>query len=115
MAGNATSDRTLPVQFYFRVDFQRGKEHFQASFLEVNGLNMQLQTKKKSNDEMTRIQVPNGLSHGNVTLRRPLMLLSDKFIEWINGCFTYIEKSPREIKAFDMVMKSRLLIWSLNC
>lgn len=77
MAGNATSDWTLPVQFYFRVDFQRGKEHFQASFLEVNGLNMQLQTKKKSNDEMTRIQVPNGLSHGNVTLRRPLMLLSD--------------------------------------
>lgn len=33
------------------------------------------------------------------------MPLSDKFTEWINGCFTYIEKSPREIKAFDMVIK----------
>ena len=105
MAGNATSDWTLPVQFYFRVDFQRGKEHFQASFLEVNGLNMQLQTKNKLNDEMIRIQVPNGLSHGNVTLKRPLMPLSDKFTEWINGCFTYIEKSPREIKAFKLLNK----------
>ncbi|WP_455995986.1 phage tail protein [Phocaeicola barnesiae] len=105
MAGNATSDWTIPVQFYFRVDFQRGKEHFQASFMEVSGLNMQLQTENKPNDEMTQIQVPNGLSHGNVTLRHPLMPLSDKFTEWINGCFTYIEKSPREIKAFDMVIK----------
>lgn len=105
MADNTTSDWTLPVQFYFRVDFQKGKEHFQVSFMEVNGLNMQLQTADKSNDEMTRIQVPKGLSYKNVTLKRPLMPLSDKFTEWINGCFTYIEKKPREIKAFDMVIK----------
>ena len=60
--------------------------------MEVSGLNMQLQTENKPNDEMTQIQVPNGLSHGNVTLRHPLMPLSDKFTEWINGCFTYIDK-----------------------
>lgn len=105
MAGNTTSDWIPPVQFYFRVDFQRGKEHFQVSFMEVSGLGMQFQINSKPNDEMTRIQVPNGLSHGNITLKRPLMPLSDKFSEWINGCFTYIEKEPREIKAFDMVIK----------
>ena len=54
---------------------------------------------------MTRIQIPNYLSYGNVTLKHPLMPLSDKFTDWINKCFTFIEKKPREIKAFDMVIK----------
>lgn len=105
MAKTANTDWTPPVQFYFRIDFQRGKEHFQASFMEVSGLNIQMRTINKRNDEMTRIQIPNGLSYGNVTLKHPLMPLSDKFTEWINGCFTFIEKNPREIKAFDMVIK----------
>lgn len=102
-AGQA--DWTFPVQFYFRVDFQRGKEHFQTSFMEVAGLDMQMQTTERPGDVMARVQVPNGLSHGNITLKRPLMPLSDSFSEWMNGCFSFMERQSRQVKAFDMVIK----------
>lgn len=94
-----------PVQFYFRVDFQRGTEHFQVSFMEVSGLNMKLETKEKTADETTRIKVPHGLSHGNITLRRPLNPQPEAFTKWINECFRYMERKERNIKTYDMVVK----------
>ena len=44
MADNAAADWTLPVNFYFLVEFQSKFDRFQASFTEVSGLNMQLST-----------------------------------------------------------------------
>lgn len=104
MAGNATK-WIPPVEFYFRVDFQRGTEHFQVSFMEVTGLNMKLNTKEMVNDDTTRIKVPDGLSHGNVTLKRPLTPLSEAFTGWVNNCFSYMESKERAINTYDMVVK----------
>lgn len=105
MESKTASDWLIPVNFYFRVDFQRDTEHFQASFMEVSGLNMQLRTESKPNDELTRIKVPNGLSYGNVTLKYPLRPLSDAFTAWVNDCFSFRESKNRQIKVFDMVIK----------
>lgn len=94
-----------PVEFYFRVDFQWRSEHFQASFMEVQGLNMQLKTDEVQSDSTMRVKVPKGLTHGNITLKRSLEPLSEPFSQWMNECFGYLENKDRQLKAYDMIIK----------
>ncbi|MCL3854041.1 MULTISPECIES: phage tail protein [Parabacteroides] len=94
-----------PVEFHFRVDFQWQSEHFKASFMEVQGLNMQLQTEEVHDDSTVRVKIPKGSSHGNITLKRSLEPLSEPFTEWMNECFGYLENRNRKLKAYDMVIK----------
>jgi len=96
---------TPPVNFYFRVDFQRGKEHIKASFMEVSGLEMQINVTDRLDDNNTRTKMPVSLSHGNVTFKHPLAPLSEPFTEWMNACFSYMESEGRKINTFDMVIK----------
>ncbi len=98
---------TPPLNFYFRVDFQRNnpKEHFQASFMEISGLNLKIETDEKSGNDGAYIRMPKKVSSGNITLKHPLAPLSESFTEWINQCFNYLESKNRNIKTYDMVIK----------
>ena len=101
----AKTEWTTPVEFHFRVDFQLKSEHFKASFMEVRGLNMTLDTKGKINDNGAHTRIPNGLSYGKITFKRALEPLSEPFTKWINECFSYLENKDRKLNTYDMVIK----------
>lgn len=105
MANEKTQEWTIPVSFYFRVDFQQGSEHIKASFTEVSGLEMQLNVEERTDDSSTRTKIPQTLSYANITLKRPLTPLSEAFTKWMNDCFGYMESKDRKIKTYDMVIK----------
>lgn len=96
---------TPPVEFYFRVDFQWQSEHFTSSFMEVQGLNMQLETDPATDESGAYIRLPKNLTHGNITLKRPLEALSEPFTKWMSECFGYRENKNRQLKAYDLVIK----------
>lgn len=104
MADNAASDWTLPVNFYFLVEFQSKLERFQTSFTEVSGLNMQLSTVEKPSDLGLWIIMPGGVKYGNITLKRPVPLTSDDtFTQWVDECLQ-ADKNKRMIP-YDMIVK----------
>ena len=104
MADNAAADWTLPVNFYFLVEFQSKFNRFQASFTEVSGLNMQLSTEEKPSDSGMWIKMPGGVKYGTITLKRPVPLESDDtFTEWVDECLQ-ADKGKRMIP-YDMIVK----------
>lgn len=105
MAEKKATDWLPPVSFYFRVDFQRGKEHFKASFMEVSGLSMELNVKEYPDGIITRTKIPVALTHGNITFKRPVSPLSEPFTKWMNNCFGFMESRLRRIETYDMVIK----------
>lgn len=100
MADNA-SVWTLPVNFYFKVDFQSKFDHFQASFTEVSGLDMQLQGTNKPNDAGIWIIMPGGVKYGKITLKRPIK--DDTFRKWVYQSLK-ADKDKRMVP-YDMVVK----------
>ncbi|MEG1545256.1 MAG: hypothetical protein RR382_12165, partial [Tannerellaceae bacterium] len=69
-SSNANQQRwSLPTSFYFRVDFQQGSNHFKASFMEISGLGMQINTENKGS--FVSYKMPMGISHSDITLKRP--------------------------------------------
>lgn len=105
MAKKKASDWIPPVSFYFRVDFQRGKEHIKASFMEVSGLEMRMDVTDWWGDSYTHIKLPKSLSHGDITFKRPVMPLSEPFTVWMNDCFNSMKTMEKKIRTFDMVIK----------
>ena len=121
MSDNGTFDWALPVSFYFLVEFQRGGEHFQASFMEVSGLGMQINTKNHLVNEGIWQKVPDTMAHGNITLKRLLIPLkaSDSFTNWVKS---FLEGDrPRQTPPYDMIIKlldkegSPLIGWHCTC
>lgn len=45
------------------------------------------------------------LSHGDITLKRPVMPLSEPFTVWMNDCFNSMKTMEKKIRTFDMVIK----------
>lgn len=104
MANNAASDWTLPVNFYFLVEFQSQFDRFQTSLTEVSGLNMQLSTEEKPSDSGMWIKMPGGVKYGNITLKRPVPLsCNDTFTLWVDKCLQ-ADKGKRMIP-YDMIIK----------
>lgn len=101
----AVNDWIPPVDFYFRVDFQNGSEHFKTSFMEVTGLNMQIETKDVEDDDKHISHIPTRFPCSDITLKRPICPLSDDFTTWVNDTLTFLDKKPRVIKTYDMVIK----------
>lgn len=93
----------LPTSFYFRVDFQRGSKHFQASFMEITGLGVQIKTKSK--DSVANNKIPTRISYSDITLRRPLTPYSDEFATWINNVQNWMEGRDGRIEEYDLVVK----------
>lgn len=86
MENKVASDWALPTGFYFLVDFQNKFEHFQTSFTDVSGLDIQLRAEGKANDTGVWVNMPHELKYGNITLKRPVGVASnDPFTKWIDG------------------------------
>lgn len=102
--GNIESDRALPVSFYFLVDFQKEKEHFEVSFMEVSGLEMHLGTNKKRNDSNVNVNMPVGVNYGKITLKRAVPASNDDaFTQWVYGCLK--ADKNKIITPYDMIIK----------
>lgn len=102
-AGSKQLEWTQPVTFYFRVDFQRGSKHFQASFMEISGLGMQITTEDEGS--VVKYKVPTGISHSDITLKRPLTPYSEGFTTWINDWQNWMEGRNGRIEVYDLVIK----------
>ena len=100
----ASSD-IFPVSFHFLVDFQKFGEHFQASFSEVSGLDIQLKGEAKLNDSGNRVVLPGEQNFGNITLKRSIVPMGtkDTFSTWVNKAFT--PDKGKFIIAYDAIIK----------
>lgn len=80
-----------PVEFYFQVQFHQGTKRFDASFMEVGGLEQEimLQESGSTGDNGTKMKLPKEISHANITLKRPLTPISEDITAWIKKCFSY--------------------------
>lgn len=94
-----------PVKFYFRVDFQRENIHFQGSFMEISGLGFQMTIKEKEEANFSRTRIISNITTGNVTLKRPLYPLTDKFSQWVNACFSLPDNKKGNIETYNLVIK----------
>lgn len=85
------ADWVPPVEFYFQVQFHRGTERFNASFMEVGGLEQELilQESDLGGNDGAKVKLPKGINHGNITLKRPLTPISEDITAWIKKCFSY--------------------------
>nr|DAP24203.1 MAG TPA: tail tube protein [Caudoviricetes sp.] len=95
----------FPVSFHFLVDFQKLGEHFQVSFSEISGLDIQLKREGKLNAGGNRVVLPGEQSLGNITLKRSIapMGTKDAFTTWVNKTFT--PDKGKFIIAYDAIIK----------
>lgn len=101
MAGNTTSDWTLPLDFYFNVEFQSKFDRFTASFTEVSGLGMKITGDKKMTDIGVRVKMPGGVTYDEVTLKRPAQ--NDLFAQWVRKCLK--ADANKVMVPYDMIIK----------
>ena len=100
---NKQQEWSQPVSFYFRVDFQRGSTHFQASFMQISGLDMVISTEEKGS--VMKYKMPTGISHSDITLKRPLTSCSDGFTSWVNSWQNWMEGRDGHLEVYDLVIK----------
>lgn len=95
----------FPVGFHFLVDFQKLGEHFQVSFSEVSGLDIQLKGEARLNASGNRVLLPGEQQFGNITLKRSItpMGTKDTFSTWVNKTFT--PDKGKFIIAYDAIIK----------
>ena len=81
-----------PVSFYFRVVFQWGSHEIAASFMEVSGLDEEMETKKIQplGDEGGQVLVTGEIKHSNLVLKRPLEALDQELAGWVKECFSFM-------------------------
>ncbi|WP_304252121.1 phage tail protein [Parabacteroides gordonii] len=104
MTDNAASDWAFPVRFYFMVEFQSKLDRFQTSFTEVSGLDMRVETIKKTSDTGIWITMPGGVQYGKITLKRPIPPdNNDTFTQWIYKCLK--ADTNKKMIAYDMIIK----------
>lgn len=126
MADNATSDWTLPVSFYFSVEFQNmNGQRFQASFSEVSGLGWNYTTITKDTDSAEKQKMISAITHPNLILKRPLDTTGDEFSTWVQNCMKAMlvsnsDSGVKNHRACDVVIKlldsngEPLAAWSCN-
>lgn len=91
MAANKVSDWTLPVEFYFLVEFQTmSGQRFQASFSEVSGIGWNFSTEPKMTDANEKLQMPTAVTYPNLILKRSLDVTGDMFYNWIQDCLKMV-------------------------
>lgn len=126
MADNATSDWTLPVSFYFSVEFQNmNGQRFQASFSEVSGLGWNYTTTTKETNPAGKKEIITAITHPNLILKRPLDTTGDEFSTWVKNFMRAMlvsnsDSGVKKHKACDVVIKlldsnsKPLAAWSCN-
>ncbi len=82
-----------PVAFYFSVEFSWGKDYIAASFMEISGLEQEIELDEISQigKDGNKISLPKSVKHQRLTLKRPLEHLSLDLSVWINDCFSFLE------------------------
>lgn len=82
---------------------------FQASFAEVSGIGWNFITEEKTGNENQKQKMLQGISYGNITLKRPVASLDDPFSKWVNSCLTLMllsgSKGWIRKKACDVIIK----------
>lgn len=126
MADNPTSDWSLPVSFYFSVEFQNmNGQRFQASFSEVSGLGWNYTTTTKETDSAEKQEIITAITHPNLILKRPLDTTRDEFSAWVRNFMramlvTNFNSGVKKHKVCDVVIKlldsngKPVAAWSCN-
>lgn len=83
MSGESDKDWNIPVAFYFQVAIGDA----QIAFKEVSGLSTEMEVEiiKEGGVNEYEHRLPKQIKHGNLVLKRALMLKSEKsLIEWLD-------------------------------
>lgn len=80
-----------PLEFYFSVEFQWGSRHAKASFMEVGGLSVTLETAPLQSQGGDEPRFPQRTKSGDVVLKRALEPLSEEISTWVQKCMGFSE------------------------
>lgn len=96
---------SLPVSFYFQVQFHGKPKMTGVRFQEVSGLQLErkVEVLKCGGDPENVQYVPGELSHGNIILKRALEPMDEELTQWIRECLALSGKiTPRNMVIFLM-------------
>lgn len=101
----ATDTHGWATNFYFTVVFQSKWDMFRCSFSEVSGLDIQIKLDEKRNYTERWAFLPREITHGNITLKRPVTSTNKKepFSVWLSKCLK--QDSVGKIVPYDMIIK----------
>ncbi len=102
MAGK-TDDWFLPAAFYFSVKFQGEPSVGEVAFREVSGLSAEMEVESVTEGGVNehKLQLPKGVRHGNLVLRRAMMPRENNFGQWVHGtleCGLSVPVKPRSVE-----------------
>lgn len=82
---NKTQQEYPPVGFYFSVSILGNTDTKDARFKEVSGISteMELEAIKEGGENRFTHQVPKGIKHGNLVLKRGIAPTSSKLVAWV--------------------------------
>lgn len=92
MSKKSDSNWVPPVSFYFRVVFQWGSHRIKGSFMEVSGLDQEMEIKKIQplGDDGGQTLVTGEIKHTNIVLKRALEPLDEGLASWVKECFSFM-------------------------
>lgn len=85
MENEGTPGWSPPVAFYFLVSFQEDSNIPETAFQEVSGLKMEMEVEalKEGGENQFMHQLPAGVKHGNLVLKRASLPLDHALETWI--------------------------------
>lgn len=85
MENEDAPDWSPPVAFYFLVSFQEDSNIPKTAFQEVSGLKMEMEVEalKEGGENQFIHQLPTGVKHGNLVLKRASLPLDHALETWI--------------------------------
>lgn len=85
MENEDTPGWSPPVAFYFLVSFQEDSNIPETAFQEVSGLKMEMEVEavKEGGENQFIHQLPTGVKHGNLVLKRASLPLDHALETWI--------------------------------
>ncbi len=81
---NITYTEYPPAAFYFKVEFSETLSNGDNSFQEVSGISMEMDTEPVPEGGENRFvhQLPKGMKHPNLELKRGIAMLSSQLVSW---------------------------------
>ncbi|KAA3640634.1 MAG: phage tail protein [Bacteroidetes bacterium] len=107
MPNDSNSDAFYPpAGFYFSVNFAGISSEQLASFQEVSGISMEMETKEitEGGENQFSRRVPSGVKYQNLVLKRGLMIKNSPIAQWCQDTLS---------SGFEKVIKPKSIVVSL--
>ena len=115
-----TEEALYPVAFYFKVGFPGATEGLDVSFQEVDGITakMEVESYHEGGENRFRHNLPMGVSHGNLILKRAIAETDSPLVRWCKnvlegGMGVSVDPTEVHVKLLD-ASGTPIRVWSFS-